>query len=129
MSTGPTLAESLAIIVPHLPTALFPPNAMADIHALASVLPAIPRTGFECRLGGQVTPVDFQQGISHDGGEPAILLAHLEAPPYPSDQLLNPVWHRLRDFAARWTDPTSPIHTGVEQVWLEFDMDGGPSLL
>jgi hypothetical protein len=38
--------------------------------------------------------------------------------------LEEPVWERVQGFCARWADAGDPLHAGVSDMWLEFDMDG-----
>jgi hypothetical protein len=41
----------------------------------------------------------------------------------------DPIWRRVADFAARWADPSSALYRAVDNVWLEFDVDGAPPVI
>ncbi|MGD9890267.1 MAG: hypothetical protein AB7R89_19680 [Dehalococcoidia bacterium] len=42
----------------------------------------------------------------------------------PDDFYRHPVWSHLREFCHQWTTPGSPLHDRVENIWLEFDVEG-----
>jgi hypothetical protein len=42
----------------------------------------------------------------------------------PAPLMADPVWRRVRDFAARWAEPSSRLYHAVDNVWLEFDING-----
>ena len=35
----------------------------------------------------------------------------------------------MADFAVRWSDPSSALYRAVDNVWLEFDVDGAPPVI
>ncbi|HYQ83969.1 MAG TPA: hypothetical protein VEP28_08190, partial [Rubrobacter sp.] len=41
----------------------------------------------------------------------------------------DPIWRRVCDFAVRWADPSSALYRAVDNVWLEFDLDGAPPVI
>ena len=44
----------------------------------------------------------------------------------PARLMTDTVWRRVEDFAVHWADPSSPLYHAVDNVWLEFDVDGPP---
>ncbi|HJU64704.1 MAG TPA: prenyltransferase/squalene oxidase repeat-containing protein [Gemmatimonadaceae bacterium] len=119
-----TLADSLALVLPRLRSALVSEAALERLRSMAMRLPPIHRAGFECRLDAHDTRVDLQQGIVPANREPQLLadyIAALDA----QDNGLHPAWRHLRDFCERWSDSSAPLHTLVPELWLEFDIDGG----
>jgi hypothetical protein len=44
--------------------------------------------------------------------------------------MTDPIWRHVDDFAVRWADPSFPLYRAVDNVWLEFDVDGvAPAIL
>jgi hypothetical protein len=41
----------------------------------------------------------------------------------------DPIWRRVYDFAVRWADPSSALYRAVDNVWMEFDVDGAPPVI
>jgi hypothetical protein len=117
-----TLADSLDVVLPEVPSALVPGSLHPHLRALSRELPAVPRCGFEVRLGDS-PEVDFQQNIVGDDGEPGRLLAHVSR----STGSGLP-WGRLDDFLRGWTDPSSVLHAGIKDLWLELDRPPDASL-
>jgi hypothetical protein len=117
------LTEYLTLIKPHVSSHLIDSASWIQIEAIANLLPSQITNffGFECRLGTEAAQADFllcigaaevgQQVLTSDSVLPQRLLA-------------EPVWGQIRDFTNAWQDRTSPIHTNVHNIWLEFDVDG-----
>ena len=105
-----TLADSLALVLPHAPGTLVPRVAHAHLGRLAEQLAPVHRAGFEVRLGA-ASDVDFQQGIQARDDEAAVLRRHMRA---RGDTTLDA-------FLERWDDPGSPLYDGIDELWLEFD--------
>ena len=111
----PTLADALDVVLPDLPPVLVPAESLGPLRDLASGLAPVTRCGFEVRLGAS-PEVDFQQGVVARGGEREALAAHLsenglDAGPCGSVAAL----------LEGWSDPSSPLHGALEELWLEFD--------
>jgi len=119
-----TLEELLAPVVPHIPKELVSEAAWANIAAVARGLPGAMTSfvGFECRLGRPERRADFLVRTRADGGEREYL-GCLGDGATPDHQRDHDVWRRLREFAARWGSPESPINREIDRVWLEFDVD------
>lgn len=127
---GNILAESLAVLRPGLPPALFAPEILprlwADAHALAP-LPVL-RVGLECRLGAGASQVDLQQCFKPHDGEPALLANYVAALTASAAGPVHPAWGRIGAFCAGWGDVSSPRHTGIVELWLELDAsDAAPA--
>jgi hypothetical protein len=110
---------------------LISPSAFCDIKSVARVLPATlayNMFGFECRLAEMAPRADFSvlAGVSCGRGS----LAGLHTTSTLAARLMSdPVWRRVADFAARWADPSSALYRAVDNVWMEFDVDGAPPVI
>ena len=113
-----TLASSFRLIAPHVPAALVPAETLDRLAAVAARQAPVHCAGFEVRLGGKDAAVDMAQRIRGFGGEPQRWRQHLEAADMAQ---ASPPWHRLRDFARRWTDPETTFRGDIAAAWLEFD--------
>ncbi|HYO48415.1 MAG TPA: hypothetical protein VEW94_01080 [Chloroflexia bacterium] len=122
-----TFAEYLRPLIPNLPPALISPEAFARITETAGALPgslAVSVFGFECKLGEEAPLADFQlQATAAFNARRSIANIASTAP----HLLAHPIWQRLREFAVEWSDPASPMHLPLYNLWLEFDMEGPPS--
>jgi len=105
---------------------LISPSAFSDISSLARVLPstlAYNTFGFECRLGEKRPQADFLVLARASCGRDSLAGLHPTST-LPALLMNDPVWRRVRDFAAHWADPSSPLYHAVDNVWLEFDING-----
>jgi hypothetical protein len=118
-----TLETSLQTIEPHLAT-LIAPDAMERLRAVSRCFPdAITFSyGFEYRLHPPAPTVDFAIHISEAERDILAGLApHMRlAAPFAK----HPVWQRIRQFGADWSDPSAELHHHVADLWLEFDVQG-----
>ncbi|WNG36513.1 hypothetical protein F0U61_24660 [Archangium violaceum] len=122
-----TMLDYLRVAEPHLPAELVSPEAFADIAPIARALPPCTGSGFECRLGEPDARADFLVRVqTHDGTRGAFAGRNPDVRP-PAELLENPVWRRVFDFCARWSNPENPLHADVEDFWLEFDVAGRPT--
>jgi hypothetical protein len=106
--------------------ALISPSAFSDIGSVAGVLPstlAYNTFGFECRLGEELPRADLLVLARASCGRDSLAGLHPTST-LPARMMADPVWRRVRDFAAYWAEPSSPLHYAVDNVWLEFDIDG-----
>src|SRR5919112_365943 len=118
--------EYLTPVATGVSPALISPSAFSDIGSVARVLPstlAYNTFGFECRLGDELPRADFLVLARAPCGRDSLAGLHPTST-LPARLMADPVWRRVRDFAAYWAEPSSPLHYGVDNVWLEFDIDG-----
>ncbi|MFB2919726.1 prenyltransferase/squalene oxidase repeat-containing protein [Aerosakkonema funiforme] len=118
----PSLADYLQIIVTALPSEIATPSVLARIQKLASFLAPIPRAGFEIRLKNNNKQVDLQQGISSKNNEPEILAKHIAAMAEFDLRFKQPPWNYICQLCELWSNPSSCIHNGITEIWLEFDL-------
>jgi hypothetical protein len=80
-------------------------------------------------LGANVRQVDLSPCILSSDAEPSILAKWMALAASASDRPDHPAWNRVREFCTRWDDPSSPLHHGVRETWLEFDLEvDGPAI-
>jgi hypothetical protein len=120
--------EYLRPIMAYVPPALISPSAFSDINSVASVLPATLAHNmffFECRLAERAPRADFCVLARSSCGRSSLAGLHPTST-LPARLMTDTVWKRVEDFAVRWADPSSPLYHAVDNVWLEFDVDGPP---
>jgi hypothetical protein len=110
-----TMKDHLKIITPHLNSELVSPQALSNIHKLADVLPPFSFGVFESRLGSAQSRVDFSIRCFKRS--------------IPDSLQGHPLWQPLENFYREWANPTSFIHKGITDIWLEFDLDKQSSQL
>jgi hypothetical protein len=122
-----SLEETLRPLAPSMPAELISPASLAQIGAIARVLPNALTSffGFECRLGDPVARADFLLSAAPDPGG-SILAGTSAMARLPESLHRHPVWAQIGAFCARWTVPGTPLYDRVENVWLEFDVEGTP---
>lgn len=106
------MKDYLTIITPHLHSDLVSSKALSLIQPLAQILPPSSVAGFECRLGANQSGVDFQVRLP-------CLNQNL-----PERFLTAPAWQFLQDFYQNWASPNSSLHQEIENIGLEFDVNG-----
>lgn len=120
-----SLAGSLKLLKPTISPHLIAPECWHQIESIAAVLPSAITSffGFECRMGKEEAHADFlicakakQLGrkVLADDEYPVTL------PQYLYD---SPVWQQINNFSQQWNNPDSPLYQGVNNIWLEFDID------
>src|SRR6185503_15026360 len=117
-----TLVETLQAVLPHLSGALADPENKARIQNLAQVLPPVALGGFEARLGPGPEAVDFLQCFGAADSVPLVLAEHIET----TALRRQPAWSRLAEFCRKWADEAHLFHRTIQDIWLEFDLGGGP---
>ncbi|MGH3147299.1 MAG: hypothetical protein ACRDTR_15990, partial [Rubrobacter sp.] len=126
MSKTGSFEEYLRPIAANVPLALISASAFSDIGSVARVLPATlayNTFGFECRLGEENPRADFLVLARAARGRDSLACLHPTSF-LPEHLMDNPIWQRVQDFGACWADPASPLHGAVDNIWLEFDVDG-----
>lgn len=121
-----TIADTLAVLLPHLGRELLSDRARARLLAAGDALPAaLSRCIYiECRpetteLADLIVDVDVHGGEMLAGTGPAIGLS-------PA-QRLEPAWTPVIAFARAWTDRGGTLCHDVSGAWLEFDLAAGAS--
>src|SRR5688572_14073658 len=113
------------MLCPSLPPAWDTPLNRRNLADLTRRLAPIPRVALECRLADPMPTLELQQSIRRDGGEPALLRDFLLAT-QPEAREGDGAWARLQRFCAGWADPTTLLHRGITEVFLEHDLDHAP---
>jgi len=110
-------------VEPYVAPELISPQHFGEIDAIARLFPNAITTffGFESRLGEPDPRADFLFCSAAPLGRDLLSGKRSELPVRLMQQ---PVWKRVRQFAATWADPASALHQHVLNVWLEFDVDG-----
>lgn len=103
------IEDYLKILKPHLHPELVSPKALSHIHTLTQILPPFSLGVLESRLGDKQSRVDFSIRCFSKN--------------FPEKLRTDPVWRPLKKFFQEWSKPTSSLHQGVTDIWLEFDLD------
>ena len=118
--------EYLRPIAASVSPALISPAAFSDIGSVVRLLPttlAYNTFGFECRLGEQSPRADFLVLVRASNGQDSLAGLHPTSS-LPERLMADQIWQRVQDFGLRWAEPASPLHRAVDNIWLEFDVDG-----
>jgi len=121
-----SFAAYLRPLAPYLDAALISPEALADIAAVAGVLPerlALFTFGFECRLGEAAPRADFLLCATASSGGRDVLAQPESYPAWPPAVRRDPAWQRVFNFARHWAREGSALQAHVDNVWLEFDVE------
>ncbi|MDB9524586.1 hypothetical protein PN498_01180 [Oscillatoria sp. CS-180] len=121
-----SLVQYLDLVKPGVSEQLIDAAHWADIEAIAQWLPG-PITnffGFECRLGDPIPQADFLLSVGSEEVGQRILAG--QSPRYPLDAALlrEPVWQQVQQFTQTWLDAASDLYPNVNNLWLEFDVNG-----
>lgn len=129
--THPNLKEQLDLVLPLLGRALIDEDRVSSLRALASSLAPVSRGGFECWLGGSHrSRVDLHQSIYPTDSELVLLRNKIAANDFTAAPSIRSGWTHLHDFLTAWSRPSSPLHSCIPEIWLEYDNDkDSPALL
>jgi hypothetical protein len=131
VSKRSSFEEYLRPIAASVPPELISPSAFSDIDCVGRALPATlayNTFGFECRLAEMAPRADFVVLAGASCGRDSLAGLHPTST-LPARLMTEPIWRRVADFAVRWADPSSPLYHAVDNVWLEFDVDGAPPVI
>jgi hypothetical protein len=131
VSKTSSFEEYLRPLAASVPPELISPSAFCDIASVARVLPATlayNMLGFECRLAEMAPRADFSVLAGASYGRESLAGLHPTST-LPARLMTDPIWRRVYDFAVRWADPSSALYRAVDNVWLEFDVDGAPAVI
>lgn len=119
-----TLAATLQLINPVLPSTLVSAEGAGRIKALAQYLPGAVTAffGFECHLGDETPLADFLLAVTATEGGRDILTGGNPVAGLPPLLQAQPIWQRLVNFCRCWADPGSPLARQIHNLWLEFDV-------
>lgn len=119
------MSDLLHLFAPHL-AHMSPSFAEGDaLLTVAHSLPPMSGAGMECHLDQTTPQTDFLIRVSNfDGGREALAGYH---PWFAFDRSLSTHtgWQPILDFGLDWADPSLPLFTQIENVWLEFDLPPG----
>ena len=119
-----SLAGSLKLLKPTI-SHLIAPECWHKIESIAAVLPGAITSffGFECRMGIEEAHADFL--ICADAGQLGrkVLADDEYSAALPSALYDCSVWQQINNFSLQWNNPDSPLYEGVNNIWLEFDID------
>lgn len=118
-----SLTEYLALVKPYVSCQLIDAESWLHIQAITRYLPNQITNffGFECRLGIEAAKADFLLYIGAAEVGQKILAGEST---FPDSLLQEPVWSQIRNFVTCWQNEDSPLHSHVNNIWLEFDVDG-----
>lgn len=95
-----------------------------DMRRIARTLPPVLGFQFESRLGSESPRVDLLPRILLSDGSCDALLGFGGTPStLPAGSLERPAWKALVAFCQEWRRPSDPLHAGVMDVFLEYDLD------
>jgi hypothetical protein len=107
-----SLQDYLRLVLPYLSDVLVSPQQLTAIQHLTELLPPLSATLLECRLATDQPRVDLSVGL-----QPMKV-------PLSEPLLFYPFWQQLESFCQNWTTVNSLPYKTVEDIWLEFDLDG-----
>lgn len=124
------VADYLRAVAADLPSSLVDAVALSEIVELADHLPGTLTSffGFECPLGETAARADFLLCSTRVEGH-ARVLAGTHAERLPASLRQHDAWRRVAGFCQVWEDPSSPLHEGILNTWLEFDVATRPDAL
>ncbi len=126
----PPFSNYLDLIRPDIPESLISTAAFSQIQEFASRLPgllAFSTFGFECRLGNRDAEADFLFSLHKNNSGPQILSGNLPKHDFDASVFEIPQWRQVRHFGRQWLYPPSPLFSGIDDVWLEFDLCKSPA--
>lgn len=112
----------LEIGASRLPAGLASTAATRRFTELPDLLPpAFATAAFECRLQPDGGPVDFTCGLYRGRCQWALRYRWAQAAWTPTG---DPAWDDTAALLERWADTSAPLHRALDEIWLEFDLDG-----
>ena len=119
-----TIADTMALVRPHVAPELVDDAAWEAAAAVGSRLPAGVAGGFylECRLDEDGGPVDFIPRVHATGRE--ILAGRNPRIRVPREVAWSAGWGPVARFCARWSDEPL-LRRAIAEIWLEFDLPAG----
>src|SRR5687767_11301521 len=114
-----TLADFWPTLCPQLPAVWNSEANRQNLSSMAQHMAPIARVALECRLGDAVPQIDLQQCISREDREPELLRDFIRSTELTMGKGSG-AWSRLQQFCMEWSDPTTLLHQGIAEVFLEY---------
>ena len=116
------LSRTFDRVAPYLHPALVSPAAARRLRATMSALPASLTCWFyvECRLNEHQGQVDLVFAVCRE--EASILAGDHPHLALAEPMRRHPAWKRIGALCREWGTPGSPVHAGVDHIWLEFNV-------
>lgn len=124
-----SFADYLKMLEPDVSTRLVSESCFSRIKDLASHLPgclAFSPFGFECPLGADDAEADFLFSLQKYNLGPAVLAGQQKENDFDTSLFQIPQWRQVRGFGELWANPTEPLYSGIDDVWMEFDIASVP---
>jgi hypothetical protein len=106
-----SMGDYFQVVTPYLKPDLVSSEALSHIQFIAQLLPPS-IGGLECRLGPEQPRVDFAVNVPHG----TLFI--------PEKFQHHPVWQAIKSLYQAWSESASPLHQSVNNLNLEFDLDG-----
>jgi hypothetical protein len=129
MQTPHTLADYVSVAVTADAECLISSQALSRIRCIASHFPGSISDffGFESVLGNDEASADFL--LCCQDCQAALETFCVRASDFGATVHAHPVWQRISTFSRLWSDPASPLHEWVQNLWMEFDICGSSAVL
>lgn len=124
-----SFADYLEMLEPDVPTQLVAESCFTRIKELASHLPgflAFSPFGFECPLGEDEAEADFLFSLQACNSGHLLLAGEMKEHDFDKSLFKIPQWSRARRFGELWANPPDPLFSGIDNVWMEFDLASAP---
>ncbi len=121
-----SLTQYLDLVKPWVSDQLIDATHWSAIAAIAAWLPSRITNffGFECRLSNPAPQADFLLCVgNHEMGQ-QILAGQLSYLALQPKLLRQSVWQQVQQFSQIWLQESSCLAEHVNNIWLEFDVDG-----
>lgn len=126
VTSSSSLDDYLNAVAATVSPTLISPSAFSAMSAVAQLLPVTLGSntfGFECPLGKEQRTADFSVQATPTHGRDTLAGTHPHGS-LSAGLLTEPIWRRVQDMSRQWADTDSGLNRAVDNVWLEFDLDG-----
>lgn len=121
-----SLTQYLDLLKPLLSESLIDAEHWANIEAIAHWLPGSITNffGFEFPLGDPIPQADFLLHIGSEEIGQQILAGQTSRYLLHPGIFTKPIWQQIQKFTQSWLDESSLLCKHINNIWLEFDVDG-----
>jgi hypothetical protein len=121
-------SKLLPVYLRTFPTEFIPKTNKEQVKYIANYLPPLSGAILEYHLSSNCQ-CDFSLRATHTDGGREFTAGHNSRYQMHKKLLQFKEWQCIQTFGTKWADPTTLLHTGIQNIWFEFDIDNNLKIL
>jgi hypothetical protein len=121
-------SKLLPVYLRTFPTEFIPKTNKEQVKWIAGYLPPLSGAILEYHLSSD-SQCDFSLRATHTDGGREFTAGRNSGYQMHKKLLQFREWQCIQRFGSKWADPATLLHTGIQNIWFEFDIDNNAKIL